>query len=139
MPRRLLGAVGAATAVLLGGPPSTAPATAPGAAPPGAVVVAEHYQYVPGQSRGAVPYEGEVRVAHGGRVVFANLDSAAPHTLTGPVQPDGTYLFDTPGEVNQLSVAEVEGVSTLAPGSYGFFCKLHSNLMWGTLVVEPPA
>lgn len=121
-----------ATAALLvaGPPPSRA------AAPPASVVAAEHYQYVPGQSDGLVPYKGEVRVARGGRLLFANLDAAAPHTLTGPVQPDGTYLFDTPAEVNQFTAAEVRGVSTAPPGVYTFFCKLHTNLMWGTLVVE---
>lgn len=130
MRRRLLVAV-AAAAILFGGSPSSR-----AAAPPAAVVVAQHYQYIPGQSDGVVPYKGEVVIAKGGDLTLANLDESAPHTLTGPPQPDGSYLFDTPQEVNQFSMAQVQGVAALAPGRYPFFCKLHTNLMSGMLVVE---
>ncbi|HEV7887132.1 MAG TPA: cupredoxin domain-containing protein [Acidimicrobiales bacterium] len=116
---------------------ASAPAGA--AAPPAAVVGVEQYRYIPGDTTGSVPVATEVRIAAGGRLFLANADPSAPHTLTGPVQPDGAYLFDTPYEVNQGDVAESLGVSRLAPGTYTFFCKLHTNLMQGRLVVEPAA
>lgn len=108
---------------------------APAAAPPVAVVVAEYYRYVPGDSTGTVPVAAPVVVARGGRVVFANADPAAPHTLTG-VGSDGGYLFDTgPVEVQPGEVREVDGVPALEPGTYDFFCKLHSWMMQGRLEV----
>ena len=131
--RRLVAVVLAASAaVLLGGPPSIA------AAPPVMVVGVEQYRYIPGDTTGSVPVSTEVRITEGGRLFLANVDASAPHTLTGEYQPlTGRYLFDTPYEVPQFEAAEVGGVSSLAPGAYVFFCKLHTNLMQGRLVVEP--
>lgn len=129
--RRLLGAAATATAaVLLGGPPSAA------FAPPASVVTAAYMTFLPGD-RGAMPQPVEVRVAQGGSVYFANADVSAPHTFSSPEQPDGTFLFDT-GHVNLGDAAAAEGVERLAPGTYPFVCRVHSYVMSGTLVVEPP-
>ncbi|HUR51806.1 MAG TPA: plastocyanin/azurin family copper-binding protein [Mycobacteriales bacterium] len=43
-------------------------------------------------------------------------------------------LFDS-GGVSSATLGEVKGVTTLKPGSYAFYCALHTG-MKGTLVVE---
>ena len=132
--RRALSAV----VVVVGATAPVGGASPAGAAgPPVAAVAVEQYRYIPGDTTGSVPAAAEVRMARGGRLFLVNVDVSAPHTLTGPVQEDGTYLFDTRGEVDQFDAEEVVGVGALAPGSYDFFCKLHTNLMRGRLVVEP--
>lgn len=67
-------------------------------------------------------------VGQGGTVTYANLDIAA-HDVVSVDGLFGTALIGTGQRV------PVAGVENLAPGSYAFYCTLHSN-MRGTLTVR---
>ena len=122
----------ATATVLLGGPSPRAETTPP---PPVFVIGAVHMTFVPGDS-GPVPAT-PVRLQQGGRLFFANTDIDAPHTVSSDEAPDGSYQFATENRVQPGDAAEVVGVSSLAPGSYRFICQIHTDLMWGTLTIEP--
>ena len=114
--------------------PASARSVAVGA--PAGLVVAHQYRYVPGDTSGNVPVDLPLRLQQGARLLFTNADPAAPHTLTAV--PEGeTYRFDTPIEVQPGETREVEGISSLDPGTYTFFCKLHTWLMQGQLEIVP--
>jgi plastocyanin len=86
-----------------------------------------------------------VTAANVAPVIFVNADQAAHNVAAVELGPDtnpwcggyggGCPLFATVAFVPGMSVAEVQGVSALAPGSlHAFKCTFH-GLMTGTLVV----
>jgi plastocyanin len=133
LPRRL--ALGAAAAGLLAGTVGATAAPAPvpsvAVAPPQAAVIGF-----------AVP---EVLALQGQAVSFVNADVVA-HTLTSVatkpqrIRYGKKYytirvpLFDS-GSVAALGTGDVKGVTGLKPGSYAFYCTMHTG-MKGTLVVQ---
>jgi plastocyanin len=86
-----------------------------------------------------------VVAVQGQAVSFANVDVVG-HTLTavGTKPQRLKYgkrwytirvpLFDS-GGVNAAAVGDVKGVMSLKPGSYAFYCAMHTS-MKGTLVVK---
>jgi polyvinyl alcohol dehydrogenase (cytochrome) len=106
-----------------GGPGLPSPPPAPGA-PSGDT------QIVAGPGAVATTYATTaVTVKQGGSVTFTNLD-VPQHDVKAN---DGS--FTTP-LISTGASAPVEGVASLAPGTYGFYCSLHRN-MTGTLTVTP--
>jgi plastocyanin/glucose/arabinose dehydrogenase len=100
-----------------------------------AVVHTSLQHYVPSQ----------VVVDRGGSLTHTNVD-IAPHNVVSTARDaaTGEPLFSS-GPPQGIGAYEVEGVSSLAPGSYGFICTIHPP-MRGTLTVvdasvpvpEPP-
>lgn len=92
------------------------------------------FSYVPGQSgvfgfgKDLTPITLTIR--EGDSIVGTNLDPVA-HTISAN---DGS--FETGNIFVGQSKAAV-GVESLPAGTYGFYCRLHPGLMFGTLVVEP--
>ena len=125
-------AVAIATLALVGAAVHV-PASA--AAPP-SVAVAEGYRYVTGGDGESAP----LRVVQGGSLLFVNADTLAPHTLTSRTEvSDGEFLFSTGDtEVQSGDARIVDGVEDLSPGTYQFFCRLHSWFMTGELEVVAP-
>lgn len=88
-----------------------------------ATVTAENVQFNP----------TEVTIPAGSNVLFKNQEvpEGPPHTLSGT---DGRFdsglLF--PGDEMVVSTEH------LRPGSYAFFCRVHPDVMLGTLTVELP-
>lgn len=132
-PRRL--ALGVAAAGLLASSVAATAAPAPvpslAVAPPQGAVVGF-----------ALP---EAVVLQGQALSFLNADVVA-HTLTSVatkpkrIKYGKKYftirvpLFDS-GSVSSLGNADVKGVTGLKPGSYAFYCSMHTG-MKGTLVVQ---
>jgi plastocyanin len=87
----------------------------------------------------------EAVVLQGQALSFVNADVVA-HTLTSvatkpkKIKYGKKYytirvpLFDS-GGVNSLGTSDVKGVTGLKPGSYAFYCSMHTG-MKGTLVVQ---
>ncbi|HEX6493119.1 MAG TPA: cupredoxin domain-containing protein [Candidatus Dormibacteraeota bacterium] len=78
-----------------------------------------------------------VTVEHGGTVTFFDPDpwgngEAPGHTVTERHVPKPR--FDS-GVVSLGKAGEVSGVSSLAPGTYDFTCRIHP-FMHGTLIVR---
>ncbi|MCA1813564.1 MAG: hypothetical protein LC624_06390, partial [Halobacteriales archaeon] len=92
---------------------------------------------------------GDIRVATGTTVVWTNMHSSEPHTVTG-IGPNGQLAFDSspgiqgdpPGFSGAHGVLQAHGNNTQfthtfdAAGTWVYFCKLHAG-MWGTVVVLP--
>lgn len=122
-------------------------AAMPSSAETTGAVAAVANQYVPGDDDygkdfGAPGLPGlAVRHVKGRQLQFVNTD-IVPHSLTAwcttanacGASVTGTRRFETailaPG-----GTADVARVSGLAVGSYRFFCKQHSTLMFGTLTI----
>ena len=88
------------------------------------VVVTAGFRYVP----------PSVSVAQGDTLTYVNAD-VAPHDVTSDATgPDNLPIFysDVVGTGGQ---SNVRGVSSLAPGTYGFYCSVHPT-MTGTLTVS---
>lgn len=80
----------------------------------------------------------EVIVTAGHKLFVTNLDTTAHTLVSDIVDGDGRYLFTAPPpSIPFRTTVEVQGVSTLAPATYGFHCDLHPG-MTGTLIVESP-
>lgn len=111
------------------------PVPAMAAAPP-SVAAASDFQYVTGGAGSPVP----LRVVAGGSLVFVNGDVLAPHTLTArlPGDHDGARFSTGTTEVQFGEARPVAGVEDLTPGTYEFFCQLHSWFMTGELQVVAP-
>jgi spore coat protein A len=88
----------------------------------------------------------QVLALQGQSLSLLNIDTVA-HTLTSVaskpkrVKYGKTYftirvpLFDS-GSIAGATLGDVKGVAGLKPGSYGFYCSMHTG-MKGTLVVQP--
>ena len=126
-------AVVAAVIVAAAGGSALDPASAVG---PPSVAVAEGYRYVTGGDGGPAP----LQMVQGGSLVFVNADTLAPHTLTSRLEVvEGQPAFSTgPVEVQPGEARLVSGAETLTPGTYSFFCQLHSWFMTGQLEVVAP-
>lgn len=98
----------------------------PAGADTGAVVIAARGQYLPGDDRNVVP----VVVSQGFDLLFENFDlfSFGGHTLTS----DTPGLFDS--GVVEIRRSTTISLSTVPPGTYGFYCTVHLE-MHGTLVI----
>jgi glucose/arabinose dehydrogenase len=77
----------------------------------------------------------ELTINRGDGLIHHNADAFDHNVTSVDTGIDGTPLFsgDTigPGQTTR-----VEGVEELAPGSYEFYCSIHSSTMRGTLTVE---
>jgi plastocyanin len=104
----------------------------PARAAPGAVVLAQNFTFVPGQSGSALT----LQITRGFDLEFANAEIfLAPHSVTSDrTNASGVALFDS-GIKSAGGQGLVAGVAALAPGSYGFHCTVHFLTMKGTLVV----
>ena len=71
-------------------------------------------------------------VTKGGSLQFVNADTMT-HDITAVAKKDGAPVFKSPFTASGSS-SDVKGVSALAPGSYPFFCSLHTQ-MKGELTV----
>ncbi len=111
-------------------------ATAPGpggsgggggsAAVPTGVVTTTNFSFTP-----ATP-----GLVAGTRLTYVNADVDAPHTVTAAaVDAAGHPLFDSGKPVNAGGVVPVAGTEKLKPGTYAFFCRVHTQ-MHGTLTVS---
>jgi glucose/arabinose dehydrogenase/plastocyanin len=116
----------------------TAAIAARAAAPAHAVdsiVATVNYTYVPGSPV----------VDRGGTLTLVNAE-IAPHNVVATQRDANNQPLFSSGGPKGIGAWEVEGVSDLAAGSYGFLCTIHPN-MRGTLQVvdasvpapEPPA
>ncbi|HVE94598.1 MAG TPA: hypothetical protein VNB24_06725 [Acidimicrobiales bacterium] len=65
---------------------------------------------------------------------YTNIDPLAAHNVVSDVPG----LFSSGALITAGQTRNVAGVEDLEPGTYGFFCKLHTN-MKGSLVVLPVA
>ncbi|MFP5225872.1 MAG: hypothetical protein ACLGH3_10045 [Actinomycetota bacterium] len=103
----------------------------------------DNLDYLPGSDNLGIP----AIIPAGSTLSYRNLNTGLPHDLVSVtcVQPDGTRLADDysiggpcPGDATRLfasetppggalldRVAPVEGVSSLAPGEYTFYCSVH--------------
>lgn len=141
--------------------PGLGPACDPPAAPPAqgveaSVVTIAGFAYLPGDGNVAGPAGGPVRVKQGTALRFVNADYAAQvrHSVTscpwpcnGPYKanhplPDGR--FDS-GNLGNADLFNGEGIdpnptwsapSSLAPGLYTYYCRLHPS-MRGAFEVVP--
>ena len=99
------------------------------AATPGAVVVTAHFTFVPGDNDiGGLT----LTMSAGTELEFVNAD-IANHSVTSDI----VGKFDS-GTKSSGSSGAVTGTASLAPGTYGFHCKIHPtgvNQMIGTLIV----
>lgn len=78
-----------------------------------------------------------VYVAPGSSVTFANGDFVGHQIVSQAVDGLGSPIFSSP-LTGSGSTSAVQGVSSLAPGTYSFYCSIHPSTMTGTLVVEAP-
>jgi plastocyanin len=77
----------------------------------------------------------DVTIDPGEHVTFFNGDLFDSHSVTSKAQrPDGTPLFDS-GVIRSGAEAPVAGVEGLAPGTYPFYCSIHT-FMTGTITVR---
>jgi plastocyanin len=111
--------------VVITGSVAAHPSPARAAVTTGPAVVAANFAYNP----------ADPSVPAGAPLLFANGDAAAPHTLTSVARGrNGLPLFDTGTPISAGQVAVVTGASALAPGTYPFYCKVHTE-MRGVLTV----
>lgn len=100
---------------------------------PSVLVAAAQYRYLPGDAEVPAP---SLAVVEGMALTFANAD-LLPHTLSSVDRDaDGKRLFDTP-LLYMGGASEVNGVESLPPGTYVFYCRSHPTSMQGTLIVRP--
>jgi hypothetical protein len=100
--------------------------------------------FYPGDDTVSVTVAGEVHtllvLPQGSELTFTNIETSfLSHSFTSDAYdvngPNG-YLFDTgPTLVNFRQSVPVAGVSTLAPGLYGFHCRQISHGMHGYLQI----
>lgn len=135
MRRAVLSSGLAAAAALSAAPP---PASA---AVPSAVVAAAGVQYHVVGTKPVEDGDAHVTVTQGTTILFVNADPIAPHTLSAVPDEFDHYAFDSnDGEPTAPGkYATVDGMESLAPGTYRFQCKVHTNLMNGEITVVPPA
>jgi plastocyanin len=119
------GATGAATPAL-GDPLAATQAGRAAAVHAPAALTAVAFTFVPGDDdTSAAP----LRVVQGSTLRFANLDVLAPHTVTAvATAADGTPLFDSGAPTAAGATSTVAGVSSLAPGEYLFYCRVHTQM-----------
>lgn len=124
----------AAAAIAAAAPGGAARAAArPG---PVAVVTTAGFTFVPGDER--EPFATTLEVPAGARLLFANADGLAPHSVTAEAtDPGGRPLFDSGEPADAGSAVWVRGVERLAPGAYRFSCRAHTAML-GSLRVHPP-
>jgi plastocyanin len=80
-----------------------------------------------------------VTIDAGSRVLLTNVDLDIHGITSEATTEDGQPLFTTPWfGVTFSTTAEVDGVETLPPGDYPFFCTFHAEVptMHGTLTVR---
>lgn len=98
----------------------------------GAIVVVNRSEYFPGDDR-----LGPLVLPSGHELLYENLDIASfgsTHSVTSDATlADGTYLFDS--GVLQAKQSITLDLTSLEPGTYGFHCSVHSDVMHGTLIV----
>lgn len=88
------------------------------------VVVTAAFRYVP----------PSVTIAQGDTLTYVNAD-IAPHDVTATLTgPDNLPIFYS-DVVATGGQSDVRRVSSLAPGSYSFYCSVHPT-MTGTLTVS---
>ncbi|MFN2640392.1 MAG: hypothetical protein ABR548_00635 [Actinomycetota bacterium] len=90
------------------------------------VVIARGMSYIPG-NLDLAGNQMTARVPRGSDVLFTNLDQFSDHSMTS----DGGWFDSGPTRFREQVTLPT---SALAPGSYGFFCLIHGNMI-GTLVV----
>lgn len=76
----------------------------------------------------------QVVVLAGDELSFANADVMAHSVLARDLGPAGPLFSSTLATIGQS--VPVNGISSLAPGSYDFVCSLHGS-MTGTITVLP--
>ncbi len=110
------------------------------AAPADVPVVVTGYTYFPGDEDLSV-VDGDLVVTalvlpSGTSVVLRNADvNLLPHSMTADeLGPNGFPLFDS-DLVPTNGTKSVTGVASLAPGVYGFHCRLHDWRMHGYLQI----
>lgn len=112
--------------------------------PARALIVAARSQYIPAFDY----YQGQTRMARvemviprGIGIIFKNFDSLAHNIVSGEIQkvasPELGDGFFRSVETNSqdLDGVVVDGVESLAPGSYPFYCFVHYGSPTGVLVV----
>jgi spore coat protein A len=75
-----------------------------------------------------------VELAKGGTLSVINFDSTRHSVTSDDRDANGNPLFSV--VVNPGGTASVDGVGTLAPGTYAFHCIFHSATMRGTLTIS---
>ena len=108
---------------------------APARAQPVTVVTTFDYQYIPGHTDGDVP----LQITEGGQLLYLNTDYFGWHTVTSfATNANGDPLF-TSDWIGLGEASWVDGVESLAPGAYAFYCTTHgTTVMSGVLEVVPP-
>lgn len=70
-----------------------------------------------------------VRVVAGSGLLFTNLDVLAPHTVTALASDaSGAPLFTSGDPTPAGATSRVIGVASLAPGTYAFYCRVHTQM-----------
>lgn len=100
-----------------------------------ALALAPHVA-VSGAAGGTMLYVvSEITIVQGDTLTLVNVDPQQQHDLASEDWENGARKFES-AAVGVGTPAEVRGVSTLAPSSYPFLCRLHPE-MRGNLHVQP--
>lgn len=79
----------------------------------------------------------EVLLVQGGSLTLASADAQQAHDLVSlDLGPGGSRLFRS-DVVSGGQVADVAGVSSLAPSVYPFYCSVHEWMVGNLTVVAP--
>lgn len=106
-------------------------------ATPVAVVTTPNASFEPGQTSGLT-----LEVSRGGTLVHANLDLQAViasswgwhAVIADDIDAHGQPIFAS-DLIGFGQIDTVDGVEQLAPGTYGFHCQTHGDVMVGELLV----